>query len=168
MQRVPNVGPIPDGVRRRLEPFAKQHGVTVDRLVEVMRVRRRYKRAVFYRRRARRRILAVNPTAKKVRRVPNKLYAGEGEFHALLRLSGLNQAYFAKIAGVTPSAVSKWKGFPISNWPCHMLRLIIWTQNVQVWMQKNNIDPNQFNVVMPTKLNKNGRYPRKRGDLEIG
>lgn len=55
--RIPNFGPIPDGVRRRLEPLADQHGVTVERIVEIVRARRHFRRAAFYRKRSRRRSL---------------------------------------------------------------------------------------------------------------
>jgi hypothetical protein len=44
-RRIPNRGPITERDRRRLEPLAKQHGVAVERLVDVIRARRRFRNA---------------------------------------------------------------------------------------------------------------------------
>ena len=152
------------GVRANLARF----GITAEELKENQRLRAEFRLARFMRRRSARRAKAKWKGRYGVsRKMKGKLFAGEGEFHALLRLSGLTEQMFAKIAGITHGAVSKWSGHPLMRWPAHMLRLIIWAQNARAWMEKNSVNADQFNAVLPTKLNQGGRYPRKPGDVEI-
>src|SRR5688572_25211492 len=109
-RRIPNSGPIPDGVRRRLEPLATQHGVTVERIVEVVRGRRTFRRAAFYRKRARRRTLEKNPMANRFRTGSEALLAGEAELNGFLKAVGMSEAEFCALAGIDRSAFYRWYG----------------------------------------------------------
>lgn len=59
-----------------------------------------------------------------------KVYAGEGEFHELLKEAGLTEQKFAEMAGYTLSTVKGWKGHPLHHLPCQFLRHYIWANNM--------------------------------------
>lgn len=166
MRRIPNEGTIPDGVRRRLEPLAKQHGVTVERIVEVVRARRNFRKAAFYRKRARGRALKKNRFARKFNVSSKTLLSGEGELHGLLKAIGLSEAEFCQLAGIDRSVFYRWYGFPLAEWPRVLLLHYGWAMKMATFLASKGWDPEKFRPE-PPPLTKAGRYPRKDGDLKI-
>ncbi len=166
-RRIPNEGPIPDGVRRRLEPLARMHGVTVDRIVEVVRARRAFKRARSYRRRARKRSLERNPFARKFRLTEQEaLLAGEGLLHGHLRAARLTHLEFCELVGISPSTFFRWYGFSLAKWPVEFLKPYAQAQNMAKFLAEKGWDPGKFGPQLPRPM-KAGRYPRKSGDLTV-
>jgi hypothetical protein len=160
-RRIPNSGPIPDGVRRRLEPLAAQHGVSVNRIVEVVRARRDFRRAEFFRRRSRKRVMAKNPYARRMKMLEGEAqYAGEGELHALLRVIDMKPAEFCAIVGLNISTFNRWYGHPLHPWPVEFLRYYGWARAMAQYLRDENIDPEQFKPKIPERAMPTGRYPR--------
>src|SRR5437867_6089885 len=127
MRRIPNEeGGIPAGVRRRLEPLARLHAVTVERLVEVVRARRKFRRGRDDRQRSRKRVLKNNGNARSFKMLQHEArYVGEGEFGALLRMAGISEVDFAHLAGIDASAVRRWCRNPLFSWPAELLRYFL-------------------------------------------
>jgi hypothetical protein len=159
VRRIPNEGAIPDGVRRRLEPLARLHGVTIERIVEVVRARRKFRRAKFYRRRARRRALERNPSARKFRFQQEPLLAGETELHGLLKAVGLTKAQFCGLVGIDPSVFDRWYANPLHPWPVEFLRYFGWAQRMAQQMREWGKDPEIYKPRLPAAA-KAGHYPR--------
>jgi hypothetical protein len=161
--RIPDRGPIPDNACRRLEPIAAQHAVSISRLIEVIRARRRFRRAVSYRKRARRRALEKNPRARKFRFRAEPLLAGEGELHALLHAASLSEADFCSLSGIDRSVLFRWYGHCLHRWPTVLLEYYAWATNMASFLASKGWDPEQFRPVPPSPA-RAGRYPRTAED----
>ena len=152
-------GAAPASVLRRLQPLANQHAVSVDHLAEVVRARRVFRRAYFYRKRARKRALKRNPEARKFRFRSPVVLSGEGRFHELLRLAGLNERSFAEFAGITVSSVRRWYGFPLHGWPIALLEMYVHNQTMARFLVNRGWDPERFKA-SPLPRATQGQYPR--------
>jgi len=94
-------------------------------------------------------------------------YAGEGDLHSLLRISGMSRKEFCEVVGIRPSTFRRWYGHPLHPWPVEFLRHYVWLQNALVWVRRHGGDPEALKPVIPEQETPTGRYPRKRGDLKI-
>jgi hypothetical protein len=158
--RIANCGPISDAAKRRLQPVAALHGVTVDRLVDVIRARRRHRRARFFRRRGKKRAL-------KARSKPfsSRLYAGEGALDNLLRQSGLTVSEYCDLCGITVSSFRRWAGHPLTKMPIALLEHFIWAKNMAAFLIERGYDPGRFR---PQALPRapGGHYPRTTDQVQ--
>lgn len=147
-----------------LRYLAEMHDVPLERLVETIKARKIFVRARRERARSRRRWLEKEPNARS-RRFRGRVYAGEGEFHDLLRESGMTVEQFSALAGIGRRTVSSWKGHPLFLWPIQLLYFFIWSKNMAAAFKERRVDPNIFR---PKGLPRapQGRYPRTRKDLE--
>lgn len=151
--------------RRELaEYIARVHGVTVEHLLETIRLRKAYKRSAMYRRRSRRRVLALNPGARRQMIMNGRAsYANEGALHALLREAGISGSEFARLVGMRQETFARWYGHPLQPWPIEFLKLYIKCKRMEKALEDRGIPTEQFRATahenplppMPT-----GRYPR--------
>lgn len=96
-----------------------------------------------------------------------KVYAGEGPLHAGLRALNLSLAQFAEIAGISYSVAKDWCGHPLLSWPLRMLDYYGRMRAMEDYLRARGVDLEQFKTKVPTELLKAGRYPRKKGDLDL-
>jgi hypothetical protein len=139
--------------------------VSIARLVDVVRARRKFRRAAFYRKRARRRSLQNNPSAKKFRYQREPLFSGHGELHALLKSVGLSEAAFCELIGMDRTVFHRWYGFPLHSWPSEFLRHYGWAQNMARQLREWGRDPTSYMPQFPSKA-KSGSYPRTSAQTE--
>lgn len=95
------------------------------------------------------------------------LYAGEGELHPLLRVVGLTQKEFCAMAGMDERRFQRWYGHPLYSWPVELLRYYGWAQNMAKLLKEKGYDPDSLKPKIPERPRKEGRYPRKAGQLTI-
>lgn len=142
--------------------LTKRYPVTIDQLLEIQRRRAAFRNGRWHRRRARARTLAANggrPARKKRVNFGGKVvYAGEGEFHALLRELGWNEQKFADFAGVAVKTVHSWEGHPIALWPVQLLYYTLWAKNMAAVIG-HLAEKYRPRGVPPAP---GGRYPRTR------
>lgn len=144
--------------RRLAEYLAENAGVSVERLLEVIAARKRYRRALAERRRRRRRFLAVNPKAESRPR-EGVVFTGEGELHALLREAGMTIEEFAAAADIGKSTVKGWFGHPMRRTSIILLEHMIWARNMARFLEERGWSSEQFK---PKGLPRttDGRYAR--------
>lgn len=145
--------------RKFVEILAAQQGVTVEHFLEVVANRKKLKLARFHRRRARRRHLASNMNAIRRFRDKDRLYAGEGELHELMRQIGMTREQFCELAGIKISTFDHWYGYPMHGWPLALLRSHVWATNMAKFIESKGWDPNQFKAKSLPRTTE-GRYPR--------
>lgn len=153
---------MPPTMVARLTWIAGEQGVSLERLVEIIRKRRLYRRAIFHRRRSRKRSKMLRPFAKRRRMVDENpaVMAGEGELHPLLRAVGLTREAFCKIAGISTSSFHRWYGHPLHTWAIELIRYYGWAKNMAEYLRKSGVDPEQFKPQVPTRRLTMGHYPR--------
>lgn len=144
--------------RRVVEYLAADIGVSVERFLEVVAARKRYRAAKAERRRRRQRFLALNPKAKSRPR-EGVVFAGEGEFHALLREAGMSIKDYAQLAGYADFTVRGWNGHPMYHEPVLLLTHIIWARNMAAFLAERGWNAEDFK---PKGLPRttDGRYAR--------
>lgn len=153
--------------RKFAEHTAKIAGVSVERLLEVIRLRKEFRLARMYRRRARRRMLDKNPKAKKVMKHKDRVYAGEGAMHTLMRMMDMEPKEFCEIADIAPSHFRSWYGHAMHGLPVRFLEVLYYARGMEEKLKELGYDTEKFKPVLPTALNPNGRYPRKPGDVDL-
>lgn len=107
---------------------------------------------------------------RHIRRVharADTLYEGEGELHGYLRQSGLTVAAFMDLIGMARQAFARWYGHPLHPWVNTFLHHWIWAHRMAQALRERGIDPDKFRPTIPTRKMKQGRYPRKAGDVTI-
>lgn len=146
--------------RKVVEYLAAQQGVTVEHFLEVIKRRKEFRQARFYRRRARLRSLERNP---KARRRPMKYatHAGEGEFHALLREANMTVKDYAELTGYSKSTVAGWNGHPMHAMHVVLLQHLLWARAMAEQLRARGLDPEQFKPKGAPPIT-DGRYPRNR------
>lgn len=162
-------------MRRRLTPrqiaerereggfaaVAKREGVTVEHVKAVMRARLQYRLARIDRIRSRNR--RTNPRLvyrhRRMKTDQHHLLSGEGRFHELLKIAGLDTHTFANLVGRNRKTVNSWQGFPLEQWPVLFLELLIHNKNMAQKLQQHGWNPDQFKAghLPPAPT---GRYPR--------
>ena len=106
-----------------------------------------------------------NKRAKNFRMLSGQAtYAGEGELHALLRMSGMSEADFSQLAGIHVSVVRRWYGHPLFAWPVELLRHVLWARNMAKALSARGYVPESFKPKLAERQMPTGRYPRKAGD----
>lgn len=158
---IPLEGPVPERHRKRIEHICRVHGVTFERMVEVIRARRKYRRANSWRKRSRRRQLDKNPNARRMKLLHGEaVYSGEGELHPLLRAVGLNITDFCRLAGIEAETFYRWYGHPLHPWPIELLRQYGWAKAMAEKLRELGVDPDGFKPSIPERKMPTGRYPR--------
>lgn len=72
------------------------------------------------------------------------LFAGEGRFTELLKIAKMTEADFAKIAGMDPTTVRGWYGFPMHGWPIALLEAIIFRQKATPKLEHHGYPKEMF------------------------
>lgn len=144
-------------------------GVTVEHLLAVIKARKEFRRARMYRKRSRERVVAENQDAKKKTVCdPHRfLFAGEGALHALLRMMNLSTAEFCRVAEISQAVFNKWYGHPMYGWPVRFLEVLYYAREMETYLRAQGVDTEQFKPVLPAEYNRHGRYPKKKGDVDV-
>lgn len=165
------------GVKRNLDHpqraklvayLAEQQCVTVEHFLDVVAKRKAFRRAKMYRNRSRARVVEKNSLAN--RNAANReqlVYSGEGPLHTLMRMMNLTTAEFCEIADIHHAVYYKWYGHPLHGWPVRFLDLLYRVRAMEAYLRDQGVAPERFKPVLPVDLHKNGRYPRKKGQLDV-
>ena len=109
-----------------------------------------------------------NPKAMKYGLSREQLvYSGEGPVHTLMRMMDLGMRELCELADIPPSIYSAWYGHPMHGWPVRFLELLYRVRAMEAYLRDQGVDPEQFKPKLPVDLHKNGRYPRKKGQLDV-
>lgn len=150
--------------RAKLRAYlAAFHGVSEKHLLETIRKRKAFIRARMYRRRSRKRTMEKNPKAGRRTFMAHKaIYSGQGELHGLLAALQMTPAEFCRTFDVPARTFHGWRGFPLRNWPLHLLHLHGRAQAMDRYLEARGVDPRQFELRPITEYMTTGRYPRTR------
>lgn len=141
--------------------LAAFHEVGEQHLLETIKNRRAFQRARKYRLRSRSRTLEKNPKAGRRTFLAHKaLYSGQGELHGLLAAQQMTPAQFCRTFDVSPRTFHGWRGFPLRDWPLHMLRMHGRLKAMQRFLEARGVDLRQFEPAIVAELMPTGRYPR--------
>jgi hypothetical protein len=121
-------------------------GVTPEHLLEVVRLRKRYRTA--RQDDAREMFGARNYRATRLDPV---LHAGEGELHGWLRRLKMTTAEFCELAGMHRDTFNRWYGYCLWEWPVKMLALYAYARNMEKFLASKGYDLENFRDTPITK-----------------
>lgn len=164
------VHPVTSRFRRKcVEGWARLHGVTPERFIEVVQARKAYRNGKYRRKVQRATTLKRNPKAKRRVGILRKaIFSGEGEFDNLLKQLNWTHDDFAEYAGMSRTTVSGWTGHPLHKWPVKMMELILTVRSMSALLEKQGFDPAAHWKIPQLPQEKRGKsHPRKKGTFRI-
>jgi len=163
------VHPVTSRFRRKcVEGWARLHGVTPERYIEVVQARKAYRKGKYVRKWQRITTLKENPKAKRRLGTRRKaIFSGEGEFDNLLKQLNWSHKDFAEFAGMSRATVSGWTGHPLHKWPVKLMELILTVRSMSALLEKQGFDPAVHGKIPQLPPTKPGRFPRKKGTFKI-
>lgn len=143
----------------RLRAHAHTQGVELEHLRAVLRARAAYRLAQFFRLRSRKRRAGRGYPGARLKSATKFKLAGEGRFHELLKLGGLDERKFSELVGIHYQSVMAWAGHPLHAWPVQFLEHYVHNLNMAQFLAANGWDPEKFKPAS-LPLAPTGRYPR--------
>lgn len=138
-------------------------GVTPEYFLEVVRARKRYRMALVWRAKDRRRVVDRSPDAARDKlRFFARKHAGEGDLHGLLRELGMTPQQFCDSIPIDPGIFSRFYGFPMHPWPLRLLEYMIWANNMSAFLREKGYDPEKFKAKRDLPLTPGNRSPRTK------